>query len=276
MSQTLLIRSRIMDFSRPLVMGIVNVTPDSFACRCASMDEPGVMAVAGALVQQGADILDIGACSTRPDSEPVSADEEWRRLDMALGCIKKAFPDSILSVDTFRAEIAERAIKKYEADIINDVSGLSDEGMLPLLSRARVPYILTHPAGACARWDEQTDVMSDMLAFFSFRLDELHRAGVKDVILDPGLGFGKTLEQNYHILMHLNQLDVLDCPVMVGLSRKSMIYNALNTDPMHALNGTTAAHVVALMQGASVLRVHDVREAKEVIRIVDYCTKNKE
>lgn len=276
MSQTLLIRSQIMDFNHPLVMGIVNVTPDSFACHCASMDEAGVMDVAGALVRQGTDILDVGACSTRPGSEPVAVEEEWQRLDMALGCVRKAFPDVIVSVDTFRAEVAERAIDKYQVDMINDVSGLSDERMLSVLARACVPYILTHPAEACAQWNEQTDVMSDMLAFFSFRLDELHRAGVKDVILDPGLGFGKSLKQNYHILMHLKQWAVLDCPVLVGLSRKSMIYNVLNTDPTHALNGTTAAHAVALLQGVSMLRVHDVLEAKEVIKIVDCCTKNKE
>lgn len=275
MSQTLLIRSHLMEINHPLVMGIVNVTPDSFACHCASLSEKDVLAAVSAMVQQGADLLDIGACSTRPGSEPVTEEEEWRRLDSALACIKRSFPEVILLVDTFRASVAQRAVDMYGVDAINDVSGLADEAMLSLLAHARVPYVLTHPAGACARWNEQTDVMSDMLTFFSFHLDRLHQAGVKDVILDPGLGFGKTLEQNYHILMHLKQLSVLDCPIMVGLSRKSMIYNALHTNPQQALNGTTAAHVVALMQGASVLRVHDVQEAKEVIKIVDSCNKNQ-
>ncbi|MCQ2311054.1 MAG: dihydropteroate synthase [Paludibacteraceae bacterium] len=265
--------TQIPSFYEPCVMGILNVTPDSFACHCSTIDAVGVLNEMHKLVSAGATIIDVGACSTRPDGKVADADEEWRRLQIALEAIRSAYPDVVLSVDTFRASVAKEAIERYGVKIINDVSGMQDNEMLQVAARACVPYILTHPREACAEWNGQTNVVQEMLSFFAFRLDRLHRAGVSDVWIDPGLGFGKSLEQNYTIIRWLAELKVLRCPIAVGASRKSMVYDLLDLHPSEALNGTTAVHVLALMNGADILRVHDVKEAQQVIRIIQQYKK---
>lgn len=265
--------TQIPSFSTPCVMGILNVTPDSFACHCSTIDASGVLNEMRQLITDGATIIDVGACSTRPDGELVGENEEWRRLQIALETIRSVYPDVVLSVDTFRAAIAKEAITRYGVKIINDVSGMQDDDMLQVVARARIPYILTHPREACTDWNEQTNVLQEMLSFFAFRLDRLHRAGVSNVWIDPGLGFGKSLEQNYTLIRRLAELKVLGCPIVVGASRKSMVYKLLHLQPSEALNGTTAVHVLALMNGADILRVHDVKEAQQVIQIIQQYKK---
>ncbi len=259
-----------MGLEEPKVMAILNLTPDSFCRRCSSIDEAVVLADAVRALDDGADILDLGACSTRPGSDPPDADEEWQRLAAPLRAVRNACPDAVISVDTYRASVAERAIEAG-ADIINDISGgQMDDGMFPLMARARVPYILTHLRGTPATMQQHTDyhdLMSEMVDYLQRRLDRLHQSGCADVIIDPGFGFAKTMQQNYHLLRHLNCLKILDAPVLVGLSRKSMLYQAVGTDAEHALNATTAAHMIALCQGADILRVHDVKAARETIKI---------
>lgn len=249
------------------VMGILNITPDSFACRCEHMDRKGVFAAYDTLVQEGADIVDVGACSTRPNGQPVDETEEKRRLQIALSAIRDVYPVARLSVDTFRTDVARWAIAEYGVQMINDVSGLADPAMMGVIANARVPYVLTYPR-------DIKQGMHEIVAFFAFRLDELHRAGVKDVLIDPGFGFGKTQADNYYLLGHLRQLKCLGTPVLVGVSRKSMIYKTLNSTPMEALNGTTVLHTLALLQGVDMLRVHDVRAAKEAIRLVQTYQSN--
>lgn len=273
MSKTLLLRSNLTPCAH-WVVGILNVTPDSFSVRCDSMDEAGILRLATRLVNEGADMLDIGGYSTRPDAEFVTVEEEWRRVEKALQILRTHFPQLPLSIDTFRGSIAGRAVDSYRADIINDVSGLSDPEMETVLSRTRVPYFLTHPREACLGWGARTPIMSEIVHFLASRLDRLHRIGVKDVVIDPGIGFGKTREQDYCILSELSVLNMLDAPIMVGLSHKRIVYEVLGSTPNQALNGTTALHTIALMHQADLLRVHDPREAKETIRLVEYMQQN--
>ncbi|MCQ2343034.1 MAG: dihydropteroate synthase [Paludibacteraceae bacterium] len=261
------IRSYLLTFAHPLVMGIVNVTPDSFACR-AGVDERSITDSIISMAESHPDIIDIGGCSTRPGGVVVTEEEEWQRVAKGLAIVRKVYPHIPVSIDTFRATIAARAIEQFSVDMINDVSGLEDAEMLQVLSRARTPYILTHPRSACVAWTASTDVMSELVAFFQTQLDRLHHYGVADVIIDPGLGFGKTVEQNYTILNHLDYLRILDVPVLVGISRKSMLCQPLQIEPSQALNATTTAQTVALMHGADILRVHDVVPAKQTIQII--------
>jgi len=253
----LVIRHQLVDCSSPRVMGIINVTPDSFAQHCTTITSSSVLAMCARLIDQGADWLDIGACSTRPGGELVDEEEEKRRLDIALKVVRRVYPNCCISVDTFRASIAQYVIENYRVNLINDVSGLSDTAMTEVIVRARVPYILSYPL----------DLNDNFLLFFARKLDYLHKAGVSDVIVDPGLGFGKSVDQNFATLRCLPLLRHLQVPILVGLSRKSMIYKTLQVTPQEALNGTTAAHMLALMNGADILRVHDVKEAKQTINI---------
>jgi len=257
------ISNQLYPFDKPQIMGILNCTPDSFAVHCPSLQKEDVLASVRDLLEAGARMVDVGACSTRPGSEPVSEQEEKRRLDAALSAIRSVYPDLIVSVDTFRASIAEYVIAQYGVQLINEISGLADERMVDVLARTRVPYILTY---------SRSDV--SMLAFFAERLDWLHRAGVADVILDPGFGFAKTVEQNYTMMHQLPLLRKLNAPILVGISRKSMLYKPLDITPATALNATTAAHVLALIKGADILRVHDVKEAREAIAIVQLYKNN--
>lgn len=276
--------SRLMDLSLPRVMAIINVSPDSFytsvyenveATRRLG-DEVVLLDAVQRALDEGADILDIGACSTRPGSTPVDAAVEWERLEWALKLVRSHFPDAVVSVDTFRADVAEKAIG-LGANIINDVSGgEADERMWDVVAKHDVPYILTlaqelRKGGEKEGYDY---TMSEVLRFFEERLDRLHRMGVKDVVLDPGFGFGKTLEDNYTILREMEVLKVLHAPVLVGVSRKSMLYKPLGLEPKDVLPATIAAQVMALERGANILRVHDVAAAKQAIQIVQLTHKN--
>jgi dihydropteroate synthase len=248
-------------------MAIVNITPDSFYTSWGNKDEDDLLNQIQEFVDQGADIIDIGACSTRPNSTPVDTTEEWNRLAPALKSIRRHFPKVIISVDTFRAEIAEKAILAG-ADIINDVyGGDADDKMWEVVAKYHVPYILT-----CARELPKDSkgynyTMSHIVDFFQEKLDNLHRMGLADVIIDPGFGFGKTEEQNYTILRQLEVLSILRTPILVGISRKSMLYKPLEKTPSDVLPATIAANTIALEHGANILRVHDVAAAKQAIAI---------
>ncbi|MBQ4082656.1 MAG: dihydropteroate synthase [Bacteroidaceae bacterium] len=257
---TLNLGGRLTTLHHPLVMGILNVTTESFyeASRTLSIEEaiPRVHKMIG----EGADIIDVGGCSTRPGLPPVSEKKEMERLAMILTTIRSTVPEAILSVDTFRASIAERCVREFGVQMINDVSGgEADERMFATVADLQVPYVLTCNKGS---W---TELMYNLAE----RIGQLHLMGVNDVIVDPGFGFGKTLDDNYRIMAHLEELHLLECPLLVGVSRKSMIYKHLDITPTEALNGTTALHTVALMKGAHILRVHDVKAAREAILITE-------
>lgn len=262
-------------FNRPLVMGILNVTPDSFFAksRCGN-DESAIRKRIREIVAEGADIIDIGGYSSRSGADDVSPDEEFDRLSLGLRIATEETPGSIISIDTFRSEIAERCIEKFGALIVNDISaGTLDANMIPTVAQLHVPYIMMHmkgnpqTMGALTQYD---NLVAEILQFLGQKADEAAQAGIADIIIDPGFGFfGKTVEQNYVLLENLDLFHILNRPVLAGLSRKSMIYKLLATDPDHALNGTTAAHMIALMQGAAILRVHDVRQAVETVKIYD-------
>ena len=258
MDYTINVKGQLLDLSEPLVMGILNVTPDSFYADSRAETKQAILERARQLMDEGAAILDIGACSTRPGSEPASEAEEMERLRMALRIIRNEMPEAILSIDTFRPEVASMAVKEFDADIINDISGGLAE-MFRVVSRLRVPYILTSAAAT----------LHDMLLEFAEKVQQLRDLGQNDIILDPGFGFGKTVDNNYEVLNQMEQLLVMELPVLVGVSRKSMIYKLLGLTPQEALNGTTALNTIALMKGASILRVHDVREAVECVKIVN-------
>ena len=261
MDYTINVKGQLLDLSEPLVMGILNVTPDSFYADSRAETKQAILERARQLADEGAAILDIGACSTRPGSEPASEAEEMERLRMALRIVRNEMPDAVLSIDTFRPEVASMAVKEFGADIINDISGGSTE-MFRTVSRLRVPYILTSAAAS----------LHDMLLEFAKKVQQLRDLGQNDIILDPGFGFGKTLDNNYEVLSQLEQLLVMELPVLVGVSRKSMIYKLLGMTPQEALNGTTALNTIALMKGASILRVHDVREAVECVKLYRQCS----
>ena len=264
MEYTLNCKGRLLDFSTPQVMGILNVTPDSFFADSRKQSEAEIAARTEQIVSEGGTIVDVGACSTRPGSTPVDEAEEMERLRQSLAIVRREAPDVIVSVDTFRPDVARMAVEEFGADIINDVGAdgqssvaYSQQNMFRMVSRLRVPYIYM------SRKSTMKEVLMDCAEVLSI----LRSLGQKDIVVDPGFGFGKTLEQNYAILRDMERMQMLHLPVLVGISRKSMIYRLLNSDPAHALNGTTALNAVALLKGASVLRVHDVREAVECVRI---------
>jgi dihydropteroate synthase len=257
MEYTLNVHGRLMDLSTPQVMGILNTTPDSFyaGSRVQTADE--IARRAGQIVEEGGTIIDVGACSTRPGAEPVSEQTEMERLRLALDVVRRVQPDMPLSVDTFRPDVARMAVEEYGADIINDVSEGEDKAMFRMVARLGVPYVLT---------SVQPDLRSTLLTFAA-KVQQLRDYGQKDIILDPGFGFGKTLEQNYRLMGELEKLHVMELPLLVGISRKSMIWKYLEVTPAEALNGTTVLNTIALMKGAAILRVHDVKEAVECCKI---------
>ena len=270
MTKILNIRGQLFDFSTPVVMGILNLTPDSFYVNSRVEANKNLIQRAEEMLQAGATILDVGAFSTRPGAEEVSEKEEMQRLKAGLLLLKKELPNALLSVDTYRSNVAKMCVEEFGVDIINDVSegGITgrtnvlleeEQQMFKTVAQLKVPYILM---------SVKSDIVS-MIKSFVAELNELHALGVKDVILDPGFGFGKDLKQNYEVLYHLEKLSVLDAPVLVGASRKRMIQQSLNVDAAHSLNGTMVVHTLALMKGASILRVHDVQEAVEAIQIVE-------
>jgi dihydropteroate synthase len=248
---------------RPWVMGIVNVTPDSFYSGSRVNDELTLAERVRSMIADGADVIDVGACSTRPDSEPATEQEEMERLRIALPIVRREAPDAVVSVDTFRPNIARMAVEEYGADIINDVEGGKE--MFRMVSRLRVPYIYM------SRKSTMKEVMLDCAKV----VDMLRSMGQKDIILDPGFGFGKTVEQNYRVFGELERMQALHLPVLVGISRKSVIWKLLRCTPAEALNSTTVLNTLALVKGASILRVHDVKEAVECVKITQQLEKVK-
>ena len=272
MEYSINVNGKMMDLSQPRVMGILNVTPDSFYSKSRAQTKEMVVARVREMLAQGADIIDVGACSTRPGSEPASAQEEMQRLRMALRTIRQEVADVVLSIDTFRPDVAKMAVEEFGADIINDVGDDFQQStvnskpstvnsqleMFRTVSRLGVPYVLM----------SRQSTVETILMEFAERVQQLRDIGQKDIILDPGFGFGKSLEQNYEIMGELEKLQVMDLPILVGISRKSMIYKKFGFTANEALNGTTALNTIALIKGASILRVHDVREAVECVKIV--------
>ena len=252
-------------------MGILNVTEDSFYDGGRSLSEDAVREQAAQILSEGADIIDIGAMSTRPNALEIPEDEEISRIVSAVNIVRKQFPDAVLSIDTCRASVAKAAVEAGAA-MINDISGGTfDSDMIPTVGQLQVPYCLMHTTAKPSEMQQHTeykDILADMLQFFGRQLEKLHAHHVHDIIIDPGFGFGKTLEQNYFLMKNLEVFQQLGYPILVGISRKSMIYKLFGTTPDHALNGTTALNTVALMKGADILRVHDVKEAVEVRKIV--------
>ncbi|MDR2848480.1 MAG: dihydropteroate synthase [Bacteroidales bacterium] len=263
---------KLVALEQPIVMGILNVTPNSFYDGGKYRSEPEIIARCTAMLEEGATIIDVGAVSTRPGSAQATAGEEEERLTEALTAIRKAFPDVLLSLDTYRADIARTMVNRFGVDIINDISaGSIDDRMFETIAALNVPYILMHIQGTPENMQDNptyTHLMEDIISFFRENITRLRALGVKDIILDPGFGFGKTVEHNYELLRQMQQLAIFDCPVLAAASRKSMIYQLLHTDAAQALNGTTAVNTLALLNGADILRVHDVKEAVECIRIV--------
>ena len=274
-NMTINVGGSLMDLSRPRLMGIVNATPDSFFAGSRVQTEDAVASRVRQMLEEDADILDVGACSTRPGSIPVSEDEERLRLRIALGALRSEAPDAVVSVDTFRPDVARMAVEEYGVAIVNDIGDPTQPreacpAMFRMVSRLRVPYILM----------SVQPTMMLMLQDFARDVQQLRALGVSDIIVDPGFGFGKTLEQNYEVLHQLHQLRILNLPILVGVSRKRMVWQLLGTSPAEALNGTTVLHVLALQQGAAILRVHDVKAAAEAIQICGTAqgkeVKNKE
>lgn len=267
----MVLQKKIYDCDKPLIMGILNVTPDSFFDGGRYLTDEAVVARARQLVAEGTDILDLGAVSTRPGASLPDADAELQRLLPMLELVRAEFPTVPLSIDTFRASVAEECVKAG-ADIINDISGgLFDDRMFPAIAALQVPYVLMHNRTTPDRMAQDTrydDVTAEVVRFLSEKLDTLYRLGAKDVIIDPGFGFAKTLEQNYELMRHLDAFAVFDEPLLVGISRKSMIYKLLGNTPDDALNGTTVLNTFALLHGAKILRVHDVKEAVQCVKIV--------
>ena len=263
---------RLMDLSEPQVMGILNVTPDSFYAGSHGVTEGYIIDRIHQIMNEGASIIDIGACSTRPGADEVSIEEEMSRLRMGLELIRKHRPDAIVSVDTYRADVAKMCVEEYGAAIINDISaGQMDEQMFPTIARLGIPYIIMHMKGTPKdmQVNPQYDhFLKEVFYYFSEKVQRLRDLGVKDIIIDPGFGFGKTLEHNYELMNHLEEFALFELPLLVGISRKSMIYKHLGITPEEALNGTTTLNTIALLKGASILRVHDVRQAMESIKIV--------
>lgn len=265
------LNNRLIDLSTPIVMGIANLTPDSFFWGNRLTSDAAILKCVEKIIENGGTIIDIGGHSTRPGAEMISTEEEIKRLSYGIEVILKKFPDAIVSVDTFRSSVARHMVANYKVAMINDVSGGAlDNLMFETIADLKVAYVLMHSRGNPGTMQQLTDyenVVSEVLQFLEKRLAQLHLLGVNDVVVDPGFGFAKTLDQNYRLLNELSYFQELNVPILAGISRKSMIYKLLGTDAANSLNGTTAVNMLALMGGASILRVHDVKEAVETIKI---------
>ncbi len=265
-------KGKLCSLSQPLVMGILNYTEDSFFDGGKYTSEKAIVERAAQLLEEGADLIDIGAMSTRPGAADIDEPTEIERIRQAVSLILQHFPNTIISIDTWRASVAKVALDNGAA-MINDVSGGTFDGeMIPTVAQARVPYCLMHtPAkpDVMQQHTQYNNLIGDMLRFFGTQVAKLKELGANDIIIDPGFGFGKTMEQNYFLMQNLNAFAILNLPILVGVSRKSMIYKLLETDAQHALNGTTVLNTLALLKGAHILRVHDVREARECIKMVN-------
>jgi len=267
------LNSQLYDLRSPIVMGVVNVTPDSFFAFSRYKSDRTLLQQVETLLSEGATIIDIGGYSTRPQADAVSTDEELKRVSEALEIVCKKFPEAVISVDTFRSPVARMAVQQFGVAMINDISGGTlDQQMFETIADLQVAYVLMHTKGTPQHMHEHTDyedVVADVLQYLAKKVAQLRLLGVHDVVIDPGFGFAKTLEQNYELMNKLSYFRQIQAPMLVGVSRKSMIYKLLETNPEGALNGTTALNMLALMGGASILRVHDVKEAIETIKIFE-------
>ena len=268
---TININGKLLDLATPQVMGILNITPDSFYSESRKQTEKEITQRAIQIIEEGASIIDIGAYSSRPGATDISCEEECHRLRNGLKIIRNILPDAILSIDTFRAEVAKMCVEEFGANIINDIAaGELDNNMFETIAKLRVPYIIMHMKGnprTMQQSPKYQNIIEEEMLYFSKKINELHNLGVNDIIIDPGFGFSKTIEHNYLLLAHMEDLQELSLPILVGISRKSMIYKLLDTTPQEALNGTTVLNTIALSKGANILRVHDVKACVEVVEI---------
>ncbi len=273
MPKTINIRGELVSLEQPLVMGILNITPDSFYESSRNIEYNNALSRADQIIREGANIIDVGAYSSRPGADDISEEEEIERLKSVLPQIRERYPHAIISVDTFRSGVARYAVEECGVDIINDITGgEGDLDMFRTVAQLKVPYILMHMRGTPQTMQNETsynNVIVDIIEYFSRKISELHLLGVNDIILDPGIGFAKSLEQNYNIIKNLADFVQFKLPLLVGVSRKSMIYKLFNTTPQEALPGTVALNTMALTKGANILRVHDVRECVETVRIFE-------
>ena len=268
-----------MEISRPWIMGILNITPDSFYAGSRTTGNDAISARADRLIKEGADIIDIGGYSSRPGAEDVSPEEEYARLKRGIEIVRNIAPETIISIDTFRADVARKCVLDDGADIINDISGGDlDTEMHATVAQLHVPYVMMHMHGTPDTMQQLCDyphgVTADVIAELGIKIDHLRSLGICDIIVDPGFGFAKTVEQNYELLDNLDEFHFLKLPLLVGISRKSMIYRLLGTTPERSLNGTTVLNTAALLHGAHILRVHDVAEAVEAVKITGALTRN--
>lgn len=275
LSKYINVNGRLLDLSTPQVMGVLNVTPDSFYSGCRAQTDEAIAERARQILEEGASIIDIGAYSSRSNCVDISPEEELNRLRYALKILNEVHPDAIISVDTFRASVAEVCVKEYGVAIINDISGGEmDKNMFDTVVDLQVPYIMQHMQGTPQDMQNSPhydNLMRETFLYFSEKIQTLHDRGLNDIILDPGFGFGKTLDHNYELLSHLEEFKIFELPILVGLSRKSMITKLLDIPTTEALNGTTVANTIALMKGADIIRVHDVKEAVQAVKIVQKC-----
>ena len=271
---TLNCKGRLLVIDKPLVMGIINITPDSFYSGSRQQEKKAALRQAEQMLNNGAAILDIGGQSTRPGSQRLSAEEEWQRLEEPLAAIHHHFPGAFISVDTYYAGVAKQAVDAG-ACIINDISaGSMDKDMIPLVATLQVPYVLMHMQGIPQTMQQDPhyeNVTREVLDHLIKKVEELRKSGIHDIIIDPGFGFGKTISHNFELLRNLSVFKMIDCPLLLGISRKSTIYKTLGTTADNALNGTTALNMIGLMHGANILRVHDTKEAKETIDLYQAC-----
>ena len=274
------VNGSLLDLSGPCVMGILNITPDSFYAGSRMQTEAEIAARAQQILDEGARIIDIGAYSSRPNAENVSPREEMERLRMGLEILRKTQPGAVISVDTFRADVARMCVEEYGVAIINDIAaGEMDADMFRTVAELNVPYIMMHMQGTpqnMQRHPHYDNLLKEVFLYFAQKVQQLRDMGMKDIILDPGFGFGKTVEHNYELLAHLEEFRIFELPLLVGVSRKSMIYRLLGNTPQDALNGTTVLDTICLLKGADILRVHDVREAVETVKIVEAMRTNSD
>ena len=267
------VKGRLLDLATPQVMGILNVTPDSFYSGSRMQTQEEIAARARQIIDEGASIIDIGAYSSRPNAEHITAEEEMNRLRTGLEILNRNHPEAIISVDTFRADVAAQCVNEYGVAVINDIAaGEMDSEMFETVARLGVPYIMMHMQGTPQSMQAEPhydNLLKEIFMYFAKKIQQLRDLGVKDIVLDPGFGFGKTLEHNYELMAHLEEFKVFELPLLVGISRKSMIYRLFGSTPQEALNGTTVLDTIALMKGADIIRVHDVREAVEAVKMVE-------
>lgn len=278
-NKTLNIKGTLMPLDKPLVMGILNVTPDSFYAGSRKQTEMDIEKRICEILAEGGSLIDIGGYSSRQDASEVSSDEEMRRLEIALRILNEHYSNIPVSVDTFRAEIARRCVEEYGVALINDISGGElDPEMFQTVADMRVPYIMMHMRGTPKTMQsltDYTDMIGEITLYFAKKVRQLRLMGVNDIILDPGFGFSKTLEQNYQLMNHLADFKTFELPLLIGVSRKSMIYKLLGGTPADSLNGTTVLNTYALLHGADILRVHDVRAAVEAVRLLSALQSNQ-